>query len=232
MDPVFYENSLFIEEMKILVVADLHIGYEQSLESSGYFIPKSQYDKIKENLIKLIEKFKPEKLLINGDVKHEFGSSLNQEWNETLDLLDTLQGKVEIIVVRGNHDNYLIPILKKRNIKFLNYLALGDYFFEHGHVEYEIPKNVKVIIVAHEHPAVVIKERIGKYKFKCFLKGKYLDKTLIVLPAFSPIMPGTEINKVPQSELLSPILKKVDLENFEVLIYEGKLYKFRLGDLV
>ena len=73
--------------------------------------------------------------------------------------------------------------------------------------------------------------RIEKYKFKCFLKGKYLDKTLIVLPAFSPIMPGTEINKVPQSELLSPILRKVDHENFEVLIYEGKLYKFRLGDL-
>ena len=232
MDLIFCENALFIKEMKLLVVADLHIGYEQSLESSGYFIPKSQYGKIKENLLKLIEKFKPEKLLINGDVKHEFGSSLNQEWNETLDLLDTLQGKVEIIVVRGNHDNYLIPILKKRNIKFVNCLRLGNYFFEHGHVEYEIPRNAESVIIAHEHPAIVIKERIGKYKFKCFLKGKYLDKTLIVLPAFSPIMPGTEINQVSQSELLSPILRKVELENFEVLIYEGKLYRFRFGDLV
>jgi len=64
----------------------------------------------------------------------------------------------------------------------------------------------EIVIVAHEHPAIIIKERIEKYKFKCFLKGKYLDKTLIVLLAFSQIMPGTEINKVPQSELLSPIL--------------------------
>jgi len=39
-----------------------------------------------------------------------------------------------------------------------------------------------------------------------FSEGQILDKTLIVLLAFSPIMPGTEINKVPQSELLSPIL--------------------------
>ena len=59
-----------------------------------------------------------------------------------------------------------------------------------------------------------------------------MDKTLIVLPAFSPIMPGTEINQVSQSELLSPILRKVELENFEVLIYEGKLYKFRMRDLL
>jgi len=63
-----------------------------------------------------------------------------------------------------------------------------------------------------------------------FSEGQILDKTLIVLLAFSPIMPGTKINKVPQSELLSPILRKVDHENFEVLIYEEKLYRFRLED--
>jgi hypothetical protein len=232
MELIFYENALFIKKLKLLAIADLHIGYEQSLESSGYFIPKSQYSKIKNNLIKLIKKFNPEKLLINGDVKHEFGSSLNQEWNETLDLLDTLQEKVEIIIVRGNHDNYLIPILKKRKIKFVNNLLIKNYFFEHGHIEYEIPNKANTIIIAHEHPAIIIPQELGKYKFKCFLKGSYLNKTLIVLPAFSPIMPGTEINQVSRGELLSPILRKTELENFEILIYEEKLYRFKMKDLL
>lgn len=232
MNFIFYKNGLFIKKLNLLAIADLHIGYEQSLESSGYFIPKSQYEKIKDSLIELIEKFKPKTLLINGDIKHEFGSSLNQEWNETLDLLDILQKKVKIIIVRGNHDNYLIPILKKKEIKFVNNLIIKNYFFEHGHIAYEIPRKINTIIIAHEHPAVVILKEFRKYKFKCFLKGFYLNKELIVLPSFSPIMPGTEINLVSQKELLSPILRKVKLKDFEVLIYEEKLYRFKLYDLI
>lgn len=231
-DLVFEKNALYIRKLNLVAIADLHIGYEQALEKTGYHLPKSQYSKIKERLLKLIEKYEPEVLLINGDVKHEFGYSPSQEWDETLDLLDSLKKKVKILVIRGNHDNYLIPILKKRGIRFSSHALIKGYFFEHGHQEYRIPKTARTIVIAHEHPAISISHEFGRYKFKCFLKGKYKNKNLIVLPSFSPIMPGTECNVVDKNEFLSPILREASLEDFEVIIPEDKLYRFKMEDLI
>jgi metallophosphoesterase superfamily enzyme len=39
---------------------------------------------------------------------------------------------------------------------------------------------------------------------------------VLVLPAFSPIFPGSDILAVPQSALLSPILRKYGIDNMKV----------------
>ena len=92
----------------------------------------------------------------------------------------------------------------------------------------KILSEISTIIIGHEHPAVSIKEGPRIEQYKCFLKGKYKKKDLIVQPSFNSIVEGTDILK---DELLSPYLHQ-NLENFEAYIVEDKIYKFgKIGNL-
>ena len=216
--------GLFVEKIKALVISDLHIGYEAALEKQGIQIPKSQYPKIKKQIKEMLEMVDAQKIIINGDLKHEFGEATLQEWKETKDLLEFLKSrKLEIIVVRGNHDNFIIPLLKKMDIGFYDpYYFEKGILFMHGHKEIslkEFGKEVKEIIIANEHPSVVIRDELGiKHKFKCFLKGKAYGKPIIVIPALSPLAEGYAINVA--QEFLSPILKSVDIKEMVAYIIE------------
>jgi|TARA_B100001971_G_C18141746_1_gene510751 putative SbcD/Mre11-related phosphoesterase len=113
---------------KTLIVTDFHIGYEEALNKQGVLMPRFQFEEIIKRLEKIFLKLKNKKIdqiIINGDLKHEFGSISDQEWRLTLRLLDFL-GKhcKEIILIKGNHDNILGPIARKRNVKVLDHYII------------------------------------------------------------------------------------------------------------
>lgn len=223
--------ALFIKKHKTLLIADIHIGFEEALNKQGVFVPRFQFKEVIERLKKILEKIKPAIIVINGDLKHEFGEISEQEWRETLKVLDFLfENCKKIILVKGNHDTILGPIASKRNIEVKDYLVIDDVYVCHGH---KIPSKLsfskaKTIIIAHEHPAVSIHDYPRSELFKCYLKGKWKNKTLIVMPSFNLVTEGTDILK---EELLSPFLK-TDLNNFEVFVVEDKVYDFgKLKDI-
>lgn len=231
--------GLFIEELEALVVADLHLGYEQALEEAGIFIPAVQYKFIKGFILKALEETDSRRLIILGDVKHEFGSALKQEWGETIDLLSSLKERgVEVHVVRGNHDNFLIPMLKRLEVPLHDpYLREGRYLFVHGHKELPLDAwsgGVEYIVMGHEHPAVMLRDELGvSVKLKSFLVGSYGKSTLIVVPALSPLMPGTEVN-APRAKFLSPLLREVDIGSMRAYVVElsSGVYDFGTIDLL
>ena len=165
------------------------------------------------------------KIIINGDIKHEFGTISEQEWRHTLRLLDFLSRYCdEVILIQGNHDTILGPIAKKRNVKVLENYKIEEILITHGD---KIPpkeelKGINTIIIGHEHPAVSIHEGPRTELFKCFLKGKWGNKTLIVQPSFNLVTEGTDVLK---EQLLSPFLKQ-DISNFEPFIVADKIYNF------
>lgn len=231
--------SLYVDELDLLVVADLHLGYEQALEEAGVFIPAVQYKFIKNFLLRALEETGCSKLLILGDVKHEFGGALKQEWGETIDLLSTLKEKgVSVDVVRGNHDNFLIPMLKRLNVPLHDpYYREGSLLFTHGHKELPIDawsEDVKCVVMGHEHPAVMLRDELGvSVKLKSFLVGSLGRANLIVLPSLSPLMSGTEVN-VPRAKFLSPILRQVELGDMRVYAIEldSGVYDFGTVELL
>jgi len=214
--------GLYVKELSALVVADLHIGYEQALEAAGIYLPAVQHRIMKRFILKALDELKVERIILLGDVKHEFGSALRQEWSETIDLLSTLKDRgLRVDVVRGNHDNFLIPMLKRLGVPLHDpYLREEGFLLTHGHKELPLDawsEEVRYVIMAHEHPAIVLRDELGvRIKLKCFLKGRLGGATLIVLPALSPLMPGTEVN-TPNARFLSPILRQVDVES--LLVY-------------
>ena len=147
-----------------LVISDIHIGYEEALNKQGILIPRFQFKEIIKGFDKLFDGLMGEKvkrIIINGDLKHEFGKISETEWRHTLRLLDYLLKKCpEIILLKGNHDTILGPIAKKRGIEIKEHEIIGDKLIIHGD---KIPpanvlKKIKTIIIGHEHPAVSLKQ--------------------------------------------------------------------------
>tara|TARA_Y100000310_G_C20703935_1_gene832884 strand:- start:18874 stop:19602 length:729 start_codon:yes stop_codon:yes gene_type:complete len=230
--------GIWLKESKILAVTDLQLGYEEYMNNQGVMLPRVNFKEIMEHLEKIFEKVKPEKVIINGDLKHEFGTISEQEWREVMKILAFIGGKCkEVIIVKGNHDTIINPIAEMKKIKVVDYYKVEKekVLFIHGHkepVEYkkgekELLKGVKTIVIGHEHPAVRISDGVKQEKYKCFLKGKYKNKELIVLPSFNFVSMGTDVT---QEKFLSPIVKKS--EDFEVYAIEDKVYPMgKLSDL-
>ena len=220
--------GLLLKNEKILVLSDFHIGYEEALNKQGILVPKFQFNDIIKRLTKIFSRLKKDKIkiiIINGDIKHEFGTISEQEWRETLRLLDFLTKFCdEIILIKGNHDTIIGPIAKKKNVSVVDYYFAGDVLITHGHKipNKNILKKAKTIVIGHEHPAISLRENIRTEKFKCFLKGKYKGKSLVVMPSFCLVTEGTDILK---EKLLSPFLDQ-DLKNFDVFVVADKVYDF------
>ena len=205
-----------------LIFSDFHMGYEEYLNKQGILAPRFQLEETLKRLKNIFSKAEINRIIINGDLKHEFGTISRQEWNDTLKLLDFLSENCnEIVLIKGNHDTILDIIAEKRNIKIVNRFKIDDILIIHGDKLVDIDKDVKKIIIGHEHPAIYLKElRVEKYK--CFLAGKYNGKTLIVQPSFNLVLEGTDIRK---EHLLSPYLQQ-DLGNFKVFVVGDKVYDF------
>ena len=220
--------GLLIKQEKILVFADFHIGYEEALNRQGILVPRFQFKDVIKRLGKIfseLKKIKIDKIIINGDIKHEFGKISEQEWRETLKLLDFLAKFCDdIILVKGNHDTIIGPIAKKKKISVVDYYFAGDVLITHGHKisNKNILKKAKTILIGHEHPAISLREDVRIEKFKCFLKGKYKRKNLIVMPSFCLATEGTDVLS---EKLLSPFLDQ-DISNFEVFVVADKIYDF------
>jgi putative SbcD/Mre11-related phosphoesterase len=160
---------------KTLLIADPHLGWEIQLQEKGIHIP-SQTPKILNKLTTIITEYKPDGLVILGDVKytivsHEFG-----EQQDIPDFFTKLSGCIDnIAVVRGNHDANLEPLLPE-NIEFLpaTGAVIGDVGVFHGH-KWPSPAllGCKTLVMGHLHPVVVFCDPTGcKIMRQVWMKAK------------------------------------------------------------
>ncbi|MCD6523210.1 MAG: metallophosphoesterase [Candidatus Diapherotrites archaeon] len=206
-------NTGALISKEFVVIADLHLGYERAMVGSGLFVPQYQFKIIMEKLEMLPER---EMMILNGDIKHEFSENNPQEWTETRKLFDYLSERFDkIIVVRGNHDNYLRTVTSKyKKVEFVDYLEIDDKIIAHGHKDFLPLHTKKLKIIGHEHPSVTLRDDVGvSLKLPCFL---YNDE-LIVMPAFSPLAAGTDVTRCRKEDLLSPVLKRIGIGHLNVL---------------
>ena len=215
-----------------LVIADVHIGYEEALNKQGILVPRLQFEEMAkrmERIFGILKNKKLKRIVVNGDLKHEFGTISEQEWRNTLKFIDLLAKHCkEVILVKGNHDTILGPIAKKRNVKVVDYFEAGNILVIHGNKISQNIKKYETIVIGHEHPAVSLKEGPRIEQFKCFLKGRYKGKNLIVQPSFNSMIEGTNILR---DKIMSPFLQQ-NLDNFKVYVVEDKVYEFgKLGNL-
>ncbi len=225
---IFVGKSLFFPKDKILVIGDLHLGYESAQKNQNITIALKQFEEVKEELETIISHLKAtygklNQIVFLGDIKHHF-SSQSSEKEELKKLVQFLRKYFEennIIFIRGNHEK------NESNGKYQDYHLVKDIIFIHGHKEFpEIyDKKINLIVMGHLHPTVTlsIERNMGKKKNKCFFVGRYKKKEIIILPSFLSITGGVSQNElVDEKGYDFSIIPNKELENFEVFLAQNE----------
>lgn len=210
------ECAVFIRQDKVLVISDIHIGFEQSLNRQGVLVPRTSFDNTLKRIMTLIERTKPEKIVFNGDIKDDFATIGEQEWRNVKRLIDNIKPKAEIVFIKGNHDTMLEPIATARLIKIVKEYKTGNVTIMHGDV---LPdKWQKTLILGHYHPAIRIREKAKSETYKCFLLSEYKNSRILLQPAFNNLSQGGDIrNHLP--EFINP-------EKTNVYVVDKKILPF------
>ncbi|MBU0980887.1 MAG: metallophosphoesterase [Nanoarchaeota archaeon] len=213
-------TAAYIKPRKTLVFSDFHIGYEQALLSKGILIPKTHFSQLLSDAKQILQATKPEMVIVTGDVKHDFGGISEQEWREASRLINLLKQGRELVLIQGNHDNILKPIADKKDLALHDSYHLGDFLFLHGDKQMRVPKEVKTVIMGHEHPALDLKSPVRTERYKCFISARWRSRQLIVLPSSNPLFEGTDVRQ----GCLGPILPKAAIREYFVL--GDRFYRF------
>lgn len=238
----FIDKTLFFPEHGILVIGDLHIGYDYMIRQSGVLIPERQVKDIIADLKEVFRKIKTKnsgnkvsRIVFLGDIKHAFSFEAEEKY-EFLEVMKFLKQEIpeeNIVFIKGNHDTMDFTYGRMKN-----YCIQDGIAFVHGHRSFPevFDKKVQVIASGHLHPSIILAEKPGvkKESYKCFLEGNYRGKTFIVLPSFVEYYEGTPVNDYREDYLESFfIVPKKEMLKFKVhVIGQDRVYEFgRVGDL-
>lgn len=213
-----------------LVIADLHIGKEEELREAGFTIP-SQARKIGEEVLSLVEEVQPSRLVILGDLKHQFPKSTGLERREVPRFFDRLEGRVkEAHLVRGNHDGGIANFLPRWvTLHEASGFRIGEVGLAHGHAwPSEDVMKAPTLIMGHNHPTIMFRDRLGFRNIqRCWIRASFsgtsdryprLPEELVILPAFNEFSGGTTMNET-GSRPLGPIVNSDIVRMREARVY-------------
>lgn len=187
---------------KSVCVADLHIGYELSLREKGVRLA-SGLERMKEELVALLEETGAERLVLLGDVKHSIPGAGSEEMLELRNFFSSLSEKAEIVVVKGNHDGNIGEFAREAKIFGSSGTVVDEVGLFHGNA-WPAPGVVECgwAILGHIHPCVEVADSegrrtterawaVGKSDGKKLLE-RYPDANgklnLVLMPAFNPLV--------------------------------------------
>ena len=230
IQPIYGIPALRVDDS--FVISDLHIGVEAHLMKKGFHLvsrTEEMFDCIMENSEGC------NRLIVLGDVKDSVPGSSKQEYREIPDFFRRLQERFERIdIVRGNHDTSIEEFLPLGvRVRPSTGVRVGDVGYVHGHTwpSEDVMKS-DTLIMAHEHPAVMFKDGVGKQTSEpCWVRGRFLPevrkfesipKDFIIVPAFNRMLGGSPVN-VNGGSFLNPLINGgfLDMDNAELYLLDG-----------
>jgi putative SbcD/Mre11-related phosphoesterase len=165
LKPVSPYAALLINDgaERILVVSDIHLGWEASLSEEGIHVP-SQTGKLLRRIERIISLEKPDCLIILGDVKHTIEKIEMEEWRDVPEFFEKLRGKISHIkVVPGNHDGNIEVLLPEGvEVAPQQGVIIGSVGLFHGHTWPDIKMmGCETLVIGHIHPTITFKDSIG-----------------------------------------------------------------------
>ena len=126
-------RCLVLDDGPTVVLGDLHLGYEKALEEEGMYLPRFNTESIREELNEIICRYEPKRIVLLGEIKHDFKRTRYEGKEEVLRIIELLERAADVIVVKGNHDNFLQNILSGTDLMAVDYVDLCGFRMEHGH---------------------------------------------------------------------------------------------------
>ncbi|MFA0822779.1 MAG: metallophosphoesterase [Methanomethylovorans sp.] len=246
IEPIFNEPALVVEnEVRSLVIADIHLGIEWDLYTSGFSIP-SRMQMGLDRILGYIQTVQPERLILLGDVKHNVPQISWQERDELPYFLRTLAEHVHVDILPGNHDagiEFLLPEGKDLQLHSSRGAIIDSVGYFHGHT-WPAPELLKTeyIITAHNHPTIRFTDPLGhvvvepawvrtKLKKEVLqshyssldLNEEWKDPKVFIVPSFNELCGGVAFNESLEDDLLGPIFSSgaMELDNAELYLLDG-----------
>jgi len=213
-----------VEGGRALVVADYHAGIEVGLRREGVELP-SRADERRESLLSVVERERPDRFVLLGDLGDSIGNPGREEREEIIVLFEALPPELPVTLAKGNHDGDIAETLEDVNqpveVTPGHGVRLGDVGFAHGHT-WPSPDvlGADTVCVGHEHPVVRLEDEVGGRRVeRVWLRGRLAPEPfetfhdadlgiggeLVVCPGFNDLSGGTWVN-VEGQEFLSPFL--------------------------
>lgn len=229
--------ALILEGLKkYLVITDLHIGFESSMQSNEIFLGKnSSIHQTIEEVESLIDDEKPDSLILLGDIKSSVKFISKNEWDEVPLFFKKISEKCDIITVPGNHDGNLEKLIPD-NITTISSIGMIDenILFTHGHtMPTENFSQVEKIIMGHVHPVFFQEESIMngqrvwvsmKIKKENIFPSSSGELEVIIIPSFNRYFYATHKRNYKKS--ISPIINRAEILSAKIVSLDGVI----LGD--
>ncbi|MHA2142040.1 MAG: metallophosphoesterase [Candidatus Thorarchaeota archaeon] len=147
------------DDKTVLLIADLHLGFEHELyETRGVSFP-SQLTGMLDRISVLHEKYSVSEIYIIGDVKHTITAHSHFNWSLIPEFMSTLSELAPTTVVPGNHDGDLLPLLpRKVTLVDVHGITIGKTEkagLVHGHA-WPSPDILEseIFVIGHNHPTL------------------------------------------------------------------------------
>lgn len=212
MDEFAYrDRAVYLDAAETLVLADLHLGREAVSNVSA---PLGESTDLLDRLARLRSVFDPTTVVLAGDLLHSF-STVPEGIEETLiELHDQcVDDGTDVIAIEGNHDRLLKEVWPA-SVDAAVELDDGTVIC-HGHEEPEL--SGQRYLIGHDHPAITIEGR--KRPCLCVDPTGYRGRKVAVLPAFTRLAGGVELNRLRGDAFQSPLVPSVD--GLQPIIWDG-----------
>lgn len=183
------DRALWWPRMRCLMLADVHFGKGSVLRKSGISVPTGQTAIDLTRLDQLIERYKPQEIIVLGDLVHG-RSSLDAPWVQQVQ--NWRQGHITIAMrlVAGNHDRHFDP--HHLGFDIINgELGLNPFVLRHA--PGMSPSGY--VLAGHLHPGISVRDGWRRHRFPAF---RFTDQ-MGILPAFGSLT-GLHEGRVSKAE--------------------------------
>jgi metallophosphoesterase superfamily enzyme len=180
----------------------------------------------------IINKTKPDSLILLGDVKSGINSITKTEWETVPAFFENITKLIDIILVPGNHDANIEKLIPNEiTLAGSKGIIVDDILLTHGHtMPSENFSQINTIVMGHIHPvffqeeSLINGERVWvsiKCKKQEIFPSKSGELELIILPSFNKYFYTTQKKFYKKS--ISPIIEKMNVIQAKIVTLDGTI---------
>lgn len=203
----FDDCAAYHEGSSTLILGDLHFGRTHVPDGQSY--PETAFRDLDARLRTLVERHDPSTLVLNGDVFD--GMPFPPEALDLIeDLGDSLPSEDDLVLLLGNHEDmvggYPAPYVNRYTTKTEYRIPETNLTVFHGH---RTPtQTADVYVINHVHP--VVQHNGERRRCYAFAEEAAYGSDILILPAFSPLVGGLDIDADVSSKGHTPLLADGD----------------------
>jgi uncharacterized protein len=172
------QKAIYWQQEKALIVADVHLGKVGHFRKAGIAVPRDMEQDDLAVLSDLIAEHSPEKIIFLGDLFH---SDMNADWDWFV-LWRRNFPKLEMILIKGNHDIIHDKYYHELDVKLHKSLAIGPFLMLHHPLDsVQLLMLEQYVFCGHIHPGISLSGRARQHlTLPCFSFGE----KQAILPSF------------------------------------------------